>query len=111
MNAEKKILKLISQIDKGNASPESVTKKISRIKAQGGKLDILYNVEERYDQEYYDELLADARIGIYNSNSLIRMSEIKYQAKNNKKILFIIGGGTVAILIVALVIILGRAKS
>lgn len=82
VNKDAQIIKLVSQIDSGKLSPETVRRLLERFEARFGALDMLYDVESRTDKAYYEELLSNARIGIYNKESLIKMAELRYNGTN-----------------------------
>ena len=66
MDKRTSVHRLIDRIDSGKISFENVKKQIDKIEQEFGALDLLYDVENRNDQLYYEELLSEARLGIYN---------------------------------------------
>lgn len=106
MDKDARIIRLIGRIDSGKISGNEVTRMYDKICNNSGETEIIYDVSDRNDQAYYEELLADARIGIYNKQSLIRMAELKYKRKcgvDKKKACII--GGAVVLAIIAIIII------
>lgn len=115
MKTDSKVLQLISKINARKISPEDVSKILDSIEKNGGTLDILYDVEDRKGEEYYEELFTNAKLGVYNRDSLMKMAEIKYEQKTdseNRKIFAIcIGSGTVLILAIVLIVSIVRGRS
>jgi hypothetical protein len=113
MNKDERILRLISRIDSGTISSEEVFKRLDMIEKNSNDLYVIYDVNERTDPAYYEELLSNARIGIYNKQSLIRMAEIKYDKKSTlrKKAVLIIGGVALAATLITIIVILAGGKS
>ena len=115
MKNDSRILQLINKIDAGKISPEDVSKFVDLIEKKDGPLDILYDVENRNDEEYYEELVTNARLGVYNRDSLIRMAEIKYSMRkdldNRKKIAMCVGAGFVIVLVTVLIISIINGRS
>lgn len=113
MDKDARVLRLIEKIDSGKISGNEVAKILDQIYKDNGNTDILYDVNDRTDQAYYEELLRDARIGIYNRQSLIRMAEIRHKAKNgsDKKKTWIIGGSVVLVIIAIIIIIATGGRS
>ena len=107
MDKDARILKLIEKIDSGKVSSTEVARMLDQIYKDSSEAEIIYDVSDRNDQEYYDELLSNAKIGIFNRNSLIRMAEIKYEGKSgiDKKVLYLVGGAIVLIFIAIVIII------
>lgn len=107
MNKDARILRLIRKIDSGKISGDKAARMFDRIYNDSGETEIIYDVNTRTDQPYYEELYSNAKIGIYNRQSLIRMAEIKYKGKSgvdNKKVCVI--GGTVVLVIIAIIVII-----
>ena len=113
MDKDARILKLIEKIDSGKVSSKDAAIEFDRIYKNSGETEIIYDVNDRTDQAYYEELLSNARIGIFNRQSLIRMAEINYKGKNgvDKKVLFIIGCVIVLAIIAIIIIIALGGKS
>lgn len=107
MDKDARILKLIGKIDSGKVSSAEVARVLDQIYKGSKEAEIIFDVDDRYDQEYYEELLSNAKIGIFNRKSLIRMAEIKYEGKRgvNKTVLYFVGGAVVLIFIAILIII------
>ena len=113
MDRDAKILRLINQIDSGKMSGAEVERQLDLIDKEYGASKILYDVNDRTDLAYYEELLSDARIGIFNRQSLIRMAEIRYVGKKAKprKTALIIGGIAFLAIITAIIVIVTGGKS
>ncbi len=113
VDKETRIIKLIEKIDSGKVSGNEVARLLDQIYSNSGETEIIYDVSDRTDQAYYDELLSNAKIGIYNRHSLIRMAEIKYKGKSgvDKKVLYIIGGAVALVIIAIIIIIASGGKS
>lgn len=114
-NKDAWILRLIDKIDSGSISADEVSRKLDNFEKASGELDIIYAVEDRTDPEYYDELLANARMGIYNRDSLIKMAQIRYadntcQANGYKKNI-IIAAILIIIAVIGIVIAVVGGKS
>lgn len=77
-NKDTTVLRLINAIDSGRLSPEVTKQKIDVIEKKFGPLNMLYDVDDRDDDSYYEELLTNARLGIFNRDSIIKMAAIKY---------------------------------
>lgn len=112
MDEDARILKLIEKIDSGKVSGDEAARMFDQI-YNSGETEIIYDVNDRTDQAYYEELYSNAKIGIYNRQSLVRMAEIKYRGKSgvDKKIAFIIGGAAVLIIIAIIIIIASGGES
>ncbi len=106
--SDARILRLIDMIDSGSISPDAVGRKLDSYEKTYGTLDILYDVKESSDSAYYDELISNARIGIYNRASLVKMAEIQYKGdgKEDKKsfVTYIIAGVLVVAVIIGVII-------
>ena len=104
--------RLIDRIDSGKISFENVKKQIDKIEQEFGALDLLYDVENRNDQLYYEELLSEARLGIYNRESLLKMAEIRLSEQPGKRPIptktLVIGSALLLIVIVGIVIAVYR---
>lgn len=107
MDNDARILKLIGEIDSGKVSGNKAAKIFDNIYKDSGETEILYDVNNRTDRAYYEELLSNAKLGIYNRKSLIRMAEINYQGEGgvDKKVLLVIGGTAVLVIIGIIIII------
>lgn len=77
MDKKDKIVKLINKIDSGRINADQTARILDAYEKEYGPLNMIYDVAARDDDKYYEELLDDARIGIYNRQSLIKMAEIK----------------------------------
>lgn len=109
MDKDAKILRLIERIDSGKVSGNEAARMFDRIYKNSGETEIIYDVNDRTDQAYYEELQSNAKLGIYNKKSLIRMAEINYKGKSgvDKKVLYIIGGAiALAIIILTIIIVI-----
>lgn len=108
MNKDARILNLISKIDSGKVSGDEAARILDQIYKNSEETEIIYDVDDRTDRAYYEELLSNAKIGIYNRKSLIRMAEINYKGKSgvNKKILFVIGGAAVLAIVAIIIFII-----
>lgn len=106
MNVDLEVTKLIKKIDNGGISKSEVIKQIDRLERFYGAFDLLYDVCERDDPDYYEELKSDALIGLYNRNSLLKMAEIR--CREEKALLsgtnLLIVGVTVVVLVIAIVL-------
>ena len=113
MDTNTRILKLIEKIDSGKVSGDEAARILDRIYRDSGETEIIYDVDDRTNRAYYEELLSNAKIGIYNKKSLIRMAEINYKGKSgvDKKVLFAIGGAVILAIIVFITIISTGGKS
>ncbi len=114
-NKDAWILQLIDKIDSGRISADEVSRKLDNYEKASGELDMIYAVEDRTDPEYYDELLANARMGIYNRDSLIKMARMRYtgntsQADGYKKNI-IIAAILIVIAVIGIVITVVGGKS
>lgn len=107
MAKDARILRLIDKINSGKISGKEAARMYDQIRNSSGETEIIYNICDRTDQAYYEELLTNAKIGIYNKQSLIRMAELKYKGKSgvNKKKAYIIGGAAVLAIIAIIVIV------
>lgn len=115
MKNDSRILRLISKIDAGKISPEDVGRILDSIEKQDGPIDILYDVESRRDESYYEDLLMNAKLGIYNRESIIRMAEIRYDDSkddiNKKQLVVYIGVGIAIAFAVLLIVSIVRGRS
>ncbi len=113
MDMDARILRLIEKINAGKVSSREAASMIDQIYKNSGESEIIYDVNDRTDRAYYEELLSNAKIGIYNRKSLIRMAEINYNGKSgiNKKALFVIGGAVVLAIIAIIIIIAAGGES
>ena len=113
MDKDARILKLIEKIDSGKVSGGEAARMFDQIYKNSGETEIIYDVNDRTDRAYYEELLSNAKIGIYNRKSLIRMAEINYNGKCgvDKKVLFVIGGAAVLAIIAIIIIIATGGES
>lgn len=113
MDKDARILRLIERIDSGKVSGNEAARVFDQIYKNSGETEIIYDVNDRTDRAYYEELLSNAKIGIYNRKSLIRMAEINYKGKNgvNKKVLYIVGGAIVLAIIAIIIIIAAGGES
>ena len=86
---------------------------LDQIYKNSAETEIIYDVNDRTDRAYYEELLSNAKIGIYNKKSLVRMAEINYKGKSgvDKKVLFVIGGAVVLAIIAIIIIIAAGGES
>ena len=107
MDKDARILRLIEKIDSGKVSGNEVAKILEQIYKNCGETEIIYDVSDRTDLDYYKELLSNAKIGIYNRKSLIRMAEIKYDGNSSfdKRTACMIGGAVVLVIIAIIIII------
>lgn len=112
MDKRTSVHRLIDRIDSGKISFENVKKQIDKIEQEFGALDLLYDVENRNDQLYYEELLSEARLGIYNRESLLKMAEIRLSEQPGKRPIptktLVIGSALLLIVIVGIVIAVYR---
>lgn len=113
MDKDARILKLIEKIDSGKVSGSEAARMFDQIYKNSGETEIIYDVNDRTDRAYYEELLSNAKIGIYNRKSLIRMAEINYNGKSgvDRKVLFVIGGAAVLAIIAIIIIIATGGES
>lgn len=115
MKNDSRILQLISKIDAGKISPEKVNRILDSIEKHDGPIDILYDVEQRKDERFYEELLMNAKLGIYNRESLTRMAEIRYEDSeatvNKNKLVVYIGAGIAFVFVVLLIVSIVRGRS
>ena len=113
MDRDAKILRLIEKIDSGKVSSKEAASIFDQIYKNSGETEIIYDVNDRTDRAYYEELLSNAKIGIYNKKSLVRMAEINYKGKSgvDKKVLFVIGGAVVLAIIAIIIIIAAGGES
>lgn len=107
MDKDEKILTLINKIDSGKVTFESVAKYLDEIEKKYGPIELLYEMEDRSDAEYYEKLLSDARMGLFNRQSILKMAEMKCPEKSNdkKKKLVFWGAVLVVVLVVTGIII------
>ena len=112
MDKRTSVHRLIDRIDSGKISFENVKKQIDKIEQEFGALDLLYDVENRNDQLYYEELLSEARLGIYNRESLLKMAEIRLSEQPGKRPIptqtLVLGSALLLIVIVGIVIAVYR---
>ena len=112
MDKRTSVHRLIDRIASGKISFENVKKQIDKIEQEFGALDLLYDVENRNDQLYYEELLSEARLGIYNRESLLKMAEIRLSEQPGKRLIptktLVIGSALLLIVIVGIVIAVYR---
>lgn len=112
MDKRTSVHRLIDRIDSGKMSFENVKKQIDKIEQEFGALDLLYDVNNRNDQLYYEELLSEARLGIYNRESLLKMAEIRLAEQPGKRPIstktVVIGSALLLIVIVGIVIAVCR---
>lgn len=113
MDKDARILRLIEKIDSGKVSGDEAARMFDQIYKNSGETEIIYDVNDRTDQAYYKELFSNAKIGIYNRKSLIRMAEINYKGKSSvdKKVLFAIGGAVVLVIIAIIIIMTTGGES
>ena len=113
MNKEARILNLIAKIDSGKVSGDEAARILDKIYKNSEETEIIYDVDNRTDRAYYEELLSNAKIGIYNRKSLIRMAELNYKGKSgvDKKVIFVIGGAIVMAIIAIIIIIAAGGES
>lgn len=113
MDKEARVLRLIQKIDSGKISSKEVARTLDQFYQKPGETEIIYEVNDRTDKAYYEELLADAKIGIYNRQSLIRMVELKYKGKSgvDMKKASIIGGAIVLTIMAIIVVIAAGGES
>lgn len=113
MDKDARILRLIERIDSGKVSGNEAARVFDQIYKNSGETEIIYDVNNRTDRAYYEELLSNAKIGIYNRKSLIRMAEINYKGKTgvDKKVLYIVGGAVVLAIIAIIIIIAAGGES
>ena len=100
---------LVNRITKGTISKSSAYRKLNALEKKYGHIDMLYDVDTRTDQSYYDELLSDFRMGIYSKESITKMIEIRASQKKLPAVSYsaiagIIGLALVVIAVVAIVI-------
>lgn len=110
MNKENSVLRLINRIDKGLVSPKTALQQVEKIEQEYGPLDLLYDVDDRDDEEYYKELITNAKLGVFNKESIIKMAEIKYKGKPNKTAIIVISGISVIVIIVVIIMALGGKR-
>ena len=102
MDIESRITRLIRRIDKGTITKREAKRMIEYFEHAFGPFDLLYDVNDRNDKEYYEELKSDALIGLYNKASLLKMAEIRCPATVQRSSL--IGLLIVVISLIALII-------
>lgn len=108
MDKDEKILKLIKKIDSGGISCNEASRQLDAIEREHGTSDILYDIENRNDTAYYDELILNARLGIYNRQSLLKMAEMKFEGspnRNKTNNAALIVGGIILLIVIAVIII------
>lgn len=112
MDKKTRVHQLIERIDSGRVSLDEVKKQIQEIEKKYGSLDLLYDVDDRTDQSYYEDLLCNARLGIYNKESLLKMAEIKLTGVTSKRITttkaVVIGSALLVIVIAGIIIAICR---
>ena len=113
MDKDARILRLIEKIDSGKVSGNEAARMLDQIYENSEEPEIIYDVNDRTDQAYYEELRSNAKLGIYNRKSLIRMAEINYKGKNgvDKKAFYFIAGVVVLAIIAIIIIIAAGGES
>jgi hypothetical protein len=76
LDKNRAVLKLVNQIDAGKRTYAQTVREIKRIEKRGGALDMLYQIEDRMDQAYMEELVKYAHMGIYSKDSILKMAAI-----------------------------------
>ena len=74
---DKAVAKLIKRISKGSISKGAAIRELNSIERKYGSLDMLYDISDRTDSDYYEELLTDYRMGVYSRTSILKMIEIR----------------------------------
>ena len=113
MDIESRITRLVRRIDKGTITKREAQRIIEYYEQVFGPFDLLYDVNDRNDKEYYEELKSDALIGIYNKASLLKMAEIRCPATAPRSSLtgFLIIAISLIALIIAVVIAITGGKT
>ena len=93
---------LVNRITKGTVSKSSAYRRLNSLEKKYGHIDMLYDVDVRTDQAYYDELLSDFRMGIYSKESISKMIEIR---ASQKKLPVISYSAIAGIIVLALIVI------
>ena len=112
MMNDKAISLLVNQLSKGTISKRSAYRKLESIDKKYGPIEMLYDVSDRTDASYFDELLSDFRLGIYSKDSIRKMIEIR--ANENKlphfsySTIALIAGTVVLVIIVTVLLVLWR---
>ena len=78
---DRSISLLINQISKGTISKSGAYRKLDYLEKKYGPIEMLYDVSERTDAAYFDELLSDFRMGIYSKESIRKMIDIRAYEK------------------------------
>lgn len=107
MDKETMILQLIKKIDHGAVSASKASKELEMIEQKCGSLDLLFDVEDRNDSEYYNELLTNARMGLYNKESIIKMAEIMYDEKKTITKWIVVAAAVIVVVIAVILIAKG----
>ena len=106
------IASLINRISKGTISENGAYRKLDSLDKKYGPFEMLYDVSNRTDAEYFEELLSDFRLGVYSKESIQKMIEIKAKEKKlpflSYSTLFAIVGSVLLVLIFVITLVIWR---
>lgn len=102
MMNDKAVSILVDQISKGCISKRNAYRKLESIDKKYGLMEMIYDVSDRSDTAYFDELLSDFRMGIYSKDSIRKMIELKASEKK----LPLLSHSTIAIAVGIIVLVL-----
>jgi hypothetical protein len=103
---DRSISRLINQISKGTISKSGAYRKLDYLVKKHGPIEMLYDVSDRTDAAYFDELLSDFRMGIYSKESIKRMIDIKANEKKLPPISYSTIAAIAAPILLALIIVI-----
>ena len=93
---------LVNRISKGTISKSGAYRKLESLIKKYGSIEMLYDVSDRTDEAYFDELLSDFKMGIYSKDSIKKMIDIR--AKEKK--LPLLSYSTIAAIIATILLVL-----
>ena len=112
MMNDKAVSLLVDQISKGTISKRNAYRKLESIDKKYGPIEMLYDVSDRSDASYFDELLSDFRMGIYSKESIKKMIELKASEKKlpllSRSTIAVIVGFILLVLIITVLIVIWR---
>lgn len=102
MDINSRVLHLINSISAGKRTYAQVERDIKLIEKKYGQLDMLYEVEDRMDEDYVKKLIEDAHFGVYSKKSILKIADI-YDEKSQS---YIRKRNTVIAVVLALLILM-----
>ena len=72
---------LVNRISKGTISKRGAYRNLESLVKKYGPIEMLYDVSDRTDAAYFDELLSDFKMGIYSKDSIKKMIDIRAKEK------------------------------